>query len=53
MINHQDQPHGVDVDTNDKDRLVGFVIGKIDKQKHTELLQKSAVKYKQYVKDKI
>ena len=53
VINHQDQPHGVDVDTNDKDRLVGFVIGKIDKQKHIELLQKSAVKYKQYVKDKI
>jgi len=53
VINHQDQPHGVDVDATDKDRLVGFVIGKVDKQKHQDLLGKSAVKYKQYLKEKI
>ena len=53
IINHQDQPHGVDVDDTDKNRLVGFVIGKIDHNKHQTLLEKSKIKYKQYAIESI
>ena len=42
-----DQPHGVDEDTSD--RLVGFILGKINKEKHNALLLRSISKYNEYV----
>lgn len=48
VINHQDQPHGVDVDESDRERLVGFVIGKLDIDKHKKLLNISSSKYRQH-----
>lgn len=53
VINHQDQPHGVDVNHDDRNRLVGFVIGKLDIDKHNQLLENSRSKYKNYILEKI
>lgn len=53
VINHQDQPHGVDVNDNDSERLVGFVIGKIDVDKHNKLLKISKSKYKDQIVETI
>jgi len=49
LINNCTQPHGVDVDpTVDDDRIVGFVLGKVDVSAHEDLIKRSANKYKQY-----
>lgn len=53
VINHQDQPHGVDIDESDRERLVGFVIGKIDVDKHKKLLKNSMSKYNTHIIEKI
>jgi len=53
VINHQDQPHGVDIDEEDTQRLVGFVIGKIGVDKHNKLLKNSISKYSKHIIEKI
>jgi hypothetical protein len=53
LINNCTQPHGVDVDpTVDDDRIVGFVLGKVDVSAHEDLIKRSANKYKQYTVEK-
>jgi hypothetical protein len=47
LINNQTQPHGVDED--EEDRLVGFILGKVNPERHKELLDRSVEKYKDYV----
>jgi hypothetical protein len=54
VINHQEQPHGVDVDENlDHNRIVGFVMGKVDVSKHKQLLEKSYSKYEQFTVESV
>jgi len=53
VINHQDQPHGVDVDESDRERLVGFVIGKLNVDRHKQLLKISSSKYSQHTVESI
>ena len=49
LINNCSQPHGVDVkDGIDDDRIVGFILGKVNESAHRELIERSANKYKQY-----
>jgi len=49
LINNCSQPHGVDVkDGVDDDRIVGFILGKVNESAHRELIERSANKYKQY-----
>lgn len=43
-------PHGVTLN-NDVDRLSVFIIGKVIKEKHLELINKSITKYSQYCKE--
>lgn len=47
LINNQTQPHGVDEDSDD--RLVGFILGKVNPEKHKALLEQSVNKYKDFV----
>ena len=49
LINNCSQPHGVDVKEGiDDDRIVGFILGKVNESAHQDLIKKSANKYKQY-----
>lgn len=43
LINNQTQAHGVDEDV--EDRLIGFILGKVNPQKHNELIERSIQKY--------
>ena len=49
LINNCSQPHGVDIkDGVDDDRIVGFILCKVNESAHRELIERSANKYKQY-----
>jgi hypothetical protein len=43
LIRNQDQPHGVEADS--EDRLIGFILGKVNPQKHKDLINQSVNKY--------
>jgi len=45
LIKNYQQPHGVDVNQLDADRIVGFLLGKVDEEKHQQLIQQSIKKY--------
>ena len=47
VLRNQDQPHGVDEDV--EPRLVGFILGKPNAQRHNQLLEKSINKYSEHV----
>jgi hypothetical protein len=47
VLRNQDQPHGVDEDV--EQRLVGFILGKPNTQRHNQLLEKSINKYSEHV----
>ena len=50
LINNCTQPHGVDVKEGiDDDRIVGFILGKVNVKQHQELLEKSKNKYSKQV----
>jgi len=50
LINNCTQPHGVDVKQGiDDDRIVGFILGKVNVEEHQKLIERSADKYKKYV----
>jgi len=50
LINNCTQPHGVDVKQGiDDDRIVGFILGKVNTAEHQKLIKRSADKYKKYV----
>ena len=50
LINNCTQPHGVDVKEGvDDDRIVGFVLGKVNVKQHQELIEKSKNKYSKQV----
>jgi len=54
VINHQEQPHGVDVDEKfDHNRIIGFVMGKVDVARHRQLLEKSFSKYQQFTVENV
>jgi len=46
VLRTNDSPHGVDYIENDDNRLLLFAIGKLDIDKHKQLLEKSNLKYK-------
>ena len=43
VIRNQDQAHGVEADTDD--RLIGFILGKVNAKKHWDLIEKSVSTY--------
>ena len=43
LIRNQDQAHGVEADT--EDRLIGFILGKVNAKKHWDLIEKSVSTY--------
>ena len=50
LINNCTQPHGVDVKEGvDDDRIVGFILGKVNIEKHQELIERSKNKYSKQV----
>lgn len=49
LIRNYQQPHGVDCNKLDENRVVGFLLGKVLPEKHSALIEKSIVKYKDYV----
>ena len=50
VINHCTQLHGMDPKSGiDDERIVGFIIGIVNIDKHNDLLKKSANKYKEYI----
>ena len=50
VINHCTQLHGMDPKPDiDDERIVGFIIGTVNTEKHNILLKKSANKYKEYI----
>jgi len=50
LINNCTQPHGVDVKEGiDDDRIVGFVLGKVNVKQHQKLIEKSKNKYSKQV----
>ena len=53
-LGHQSQPHGVDVDEQEKQhRLTVFVMGKVNIDQHQALLTQSKNKYKKYTIDHV
>lgn len=49
LIRNYQQPHGVDINEQDHNRIVGFIIGKVDEGKHKQIIEKSITKYKDYM----
>lgn len=49
LIRNYQQPHGVDVNHHDVDRIVGFLLGKVDEAAHQALIARSLIKYHDYV----
>jgi hypothetical protein len=47
LIRNQDQAHGVEADK--EDRLIGFILGKVNAKKHWDLIEKSVSKYSENV----
>jgi hypothetical protein len=45
LIKNYQQPHGVDINHLDHDRIVGFLLGKVNVAAHQDLIERSAVKY--------
>ena len=43
VIRNQDQAHGVEADCDD--RLIGFILGKVNAKKHWDLIEKSVSIY--------
>jgi len=50
VLKTNDSPHGVDKIQDDDNRLLLFMIGKLDKQAHARLLERSYEKYSAYSK---
>ena len=49
LINNCTQPHGVDVKEGvDDDRIVGFILGKVNIEQHQKLIEKSQNKYSKF-----
>ena len=45
LIKNYQQPHGVDTNELDHDRIVGFLLGKVNEHKHTDLIERSIARY--------
>lgn len=45
LIRNYQQPHGVDCDESDDTRVVGFFLGMVDPDKHSELIARSLNRY--------
>ncbi len=48
LIHNSVHPHGVDTNDRDGDRLVGFILGYLDPQKHEELVTRSYERFKPF-----
>lgn len=49
LIRNYQQPHGVDINELDHERIVGFLLGKVNVDAHHALIKRSAEKYKDYL----
>lgn len=48
LIKNYQQPHGVDTNEQDINRIVGFMLGKVNEQRHQELIERSIKRYADY-----
>ena len=49
LIKNYQQPHGVDTNEDDNDRIVGFLLGKVNVTEHKNLIARSLQRYNDYV----
>lgn len=48
LIRNYQQPHGVDTDYRDANRIVGFLLGRVDEDRHLDLIRRSLDRFGDY-----
>lgn len=49
LIRNYQQPHGVDTNALDDERIVGFMLGRVNEERHRALVERSMTRFGEYV----